>query len=339
MKKNHIIYMLLLGVIITSCRKPTDPESLTNPAGTGGYKIVKKYQTPGFAQDVIKKDNLLYIAQGEAGLLILDITDIQNPTIIASDVNNARGYSKKISMKDSMVYLAAGSYGVTSINVSNPAEPVALSYNNDMKPAKNTFVFGDYLFVSVSEDGGLISKFDEILVPNTRGKLKLSGYIQDIVVASDSNYAFAACGEVGLSMCNIKGFIDEQGYGNYYRTAWCDVPGYTESVVLNEQKSLVYTACGTAGFHIIDYSDTTNMHIAGSLDEGGYAKEIYYDEANEIVYLTAELAGLQIIDVKDATNPKLIGEIETEFALGVTIDDEYVYVADEDEGIIIISKP
>ncbi len=51
------------------------------------------------------------------------------------------------------------------------------------------------------------------------------------------------------------------------------------------------------------------------------------------------MGGLQIIDVSDFTNPKLIGVVDTEFALGLDMDDEFIYVADEDEGLIIISIP
>ncbi len=34
-----------------------------------------------------------------------------------------------------------------------------------------------------------------------------------------------------------------------------------------------------------------------------------------------------------------IGTVETELAMGLAVDDKYVYVADEQEGLIIISIP
>lgn len=79
------------------------------------------------------------------------------------------------------------------------------------------------------------------------------------------------------------------------------------------------------------------MHIVGSFDGGGYAKEILLKD--DLIYMTVELGGLQIIDVSNAADPYLVGTIETEFALGVDVDDDYVYVADEDEGLIIIEIP
>jgi hypothetical protein len=55
--------------------------------------------------------------------------------------------------------------------------------------------------------------------------------------------------------------------------------------------------------------------------------------------MTSETYGLQIIDVSDITNPVLVGIVPTSYALGLCKDDKYIYVADETEGLIIISIP
>jgi hypothetical protein len=43
--------------------------------------------------------------------------------------------------------------------------------------------------------------------------------------------------------------------------------------------------------------------------------------------------------VTDATSPKLLGAVATNMALGSDMDDHYIYLADEDEGVLVISKP
>jgi hypothetical protein len=57
------------------------------------------------------------------------------------------------------------------------------------------------------------------------------------------------------------------------------------------------------------------------------------------VYVTTELRGLQIFDVTNVNSPMRIGTVETAYAMGIAIDDKYVYIADEQEGLIIISIP
>lgn len=327
------LFVLLSGLFfLISCGKPTDPSSL-NPVGDGGYKIVSRFLTTGFAQDVVKKGNLAYIAQGEGGLMIVNVIDPKNPQAVSTTTKGVRGYSNKIAMKDSAVYLAAGSFGVTVLNVIDPNTPLVTDANSSIKPAKNFHILGDYLFTAISELGVKMAKISNPTYPDPMGIIKTSGYAQGITITADSNYLLAACGEMGLSIFNISNFKE----GTYSIVGWVDTPGYAEAVTILDNESIAFLACGTAGLQIIDFSDTSNIHIVGSFDSGGYAKELLYK--NQKIFMTAERGGLQIIDVADVTNPGLLGLVEMEYALGLGIDEEYIYVADEIEGLIIVSIP
>jgi hypothetical protein len=330
-KINILLFSALLMMI--SCGKPSDPESLD--PGSAGYKIIKRFATSGYAQDLVKKDNLLYIAQGEGGLMIVDVTNPYHPLAVSTTSEDVRGYSNKIALKDSVVYLSAGSYGVTVLNTINPDEPVVTASNLSMKPAKNLYVYGEYLFTATSEQGVKIAKISYPTQPDIRGGVKTSGYAHDVKISSDTTLMLVACGEMGLSIFNISDF--QEGYGNYPLVGWCDTPGYAETLVLLESESLAFLACGTSGLQIIDYSDLEDVHLVGSYDGAGYAKGLHYK--NEKIYLTAETAGLQIIDVSNATNPKLLGSLASEYALNIAIDDDYIYLTDEVEGLIIVSIP
>ena len=79
------------------------------------------------------------------------------------------------------------------------------------------------------------------------------------------------------------------------------------------------------------------LTIIGSYATGGYAKEVVYKDNK--VYVTTGLRGLQIFDVSNLYSPVRIGTVQTKFAKGLAVDDKYVYVADEQEGLIIISIP
>lgn len=336
MKINYLFVLLLSGLFfLIACGKPHEAESLVPDDVSGGYAIVSRFQTTAYAQDIVKKNNLVYIAQGEGGLMIVNVADPENPHAVSTTSEGVRGYSSKIAMKDSVVYLAAGSFGVSVLNVIDPDAPVVTDANSSIKPARNFHILGDYLFTAISEQGVKIAKISYPTQPDPRGVTKTSGYAHGITTTADSNYLLVACGEMGLSIFDISNF--QQGYGDYPLVGWGDTPGYAEAVIVLDDKSIAFLACGTAGLQIIDYSDTANIHIVGSYGAGGYAKELTYQ--NQRIYLTAELSGLQIIDVSDVANPYLLGSIDTEYALGLDIDEKYVYVADEREGLIIISIP
>jgi len=335
MKSFKLFILLLSGItLLFSCGKPTTPETVPVPDITGGYKIVTKYQTTGYAQDVIEKDNLLYMAQGEGGLEIIDITNPEAPQTLSITSDGARGYSAKVAVKDSAVYLAAGSFGVTTINASDPFAPEVPGSNSTEKPAKGLHIMGDYLFVAVSEQGVKYSDISIPIYPDSKGQISTSGFAYGLTTSSDSAFMFVACGEMGMYIFDISDI--EQGW--YHEVAFCNTPGKAEQVILLEEKSIAFMACGTSGLQIIDYADTSNVHIIGSFDGGGYAKDLLYD-TNDRIYLSTELSGLQIIDVSDLSNPKLIGEIDTEFSLGIDMDNDYIYLADEREGLIVIAKP
>jgi hypothetical protein len=334
MNRMILAIWLLFGLfLIMGCGKPTVPESL-NP-GSGGYTIVKRFPTYGFAQDVVKKDSLLYIAQGEGGLMIISVADPENPHTVSLTTENVRGNSIKIALKDSAAYLAAGSFGLTVIDVSNPMEPMVTVSNLSMKPAKNIHIMGNYMFVAISEQGVSISEISYPTQPDIRGGINTSGYATGLTTSADSNYIFVACGEMGLSIFDISNFQD--GFGVYPRIGWCDTPGYAEEVIVLDDESVAFVACGTSGLQIIDYSDTSNIFIAGSYDSIGYAKDLLYK--NHTIYMAAEKYGLQIIDVSNIAKPHLIGNVTTAFALGLDMDEKYIYLADETEGLVVISIP
>jgi hypothetical protein len=321
-------------ILLAGCGKPVDPETLpTEPDNSGGYKRVDTIPASGYAQDVVKRDNLLYIAQGEGGLMIVDVSG-SVPQTLSVTTENIEGYSYELTLKDSLVYMAAGSNGIFVVNIINPEEPhwipITLTSNVNVK---NVYVKGNFLFNSIGEHGVSIYKVADPLDPIYLGDIQTPGFGHDVEVTADTSLLIVACGELGLSMYNISEF--QQGNTSFIGS--CDTPGYAEEVALSSDESFAFLACGTSGLQIMDISDTTEIHIVGSYDGGGYAKSLKLK--GNLIYMAAELSGLQVIDVSNVTSPVLAGTIDTEFAVGLEIDDNYVYVTDETEGLLMISIP
>ena len=336
MSINKLSVWLICGfLLLIACGKPVTPETLIPDDISGGYKIVRVFTTPGYAQDVLKKDNLLYIAQGEGGLLIVNVANPADPQIVSQTTDNVRGYSSKIAMKDSAVYLAAGTFGVSVVNAVNPDTPFVTVSNLGMKPARDFLILGNFMFAAVSEQGINIADISYPTEPDIRGGLTTVGYAYGLAASTDSNFLYAACGEMGMSIYDISNF--QEGYGTYQLVGWCDAPGDAEAISVIDDRKIAFLACGTGGLQIMDYSDTSDIFITGSYDSIGYAKDLIYD--NDLIYMTTETYGLQIIDVSDITKPVLVGIVPTSYALGLCKDDKYIYVADETEGLIIISIP
>jgi len=336
MKMNKLFIIGLFGLsLLISCGKPNHPESIVPDDTSGGYKIEKKITTAGYAQDVLLKDNLLYISQGEGGLLIMDVSDPLNPETVSMTVEHLQGYSNRLAMQDSILYISAGTNGTFVVNVSDPFAPFRVEVSSPFKPARVVHVFRGYLFTSVSENGVKLSDISYPSEPDPRGSISTPGYAYGMATTADSNYLMVACGEMGLSVYDI--YKLKEGFGPYKQVGWCDTPGYAEEVAVDDARSLAFMTCGTAGLQIIDYSDTTNIHITGFYDGSGYAKSLIYKDQQ--VFIAAELSGLQVVDVSNPANPALIGEVDTDFAWALDMDENYIYLADDKEGVLVISIP
>ena len=107
--------------------------------------------------------------------------------------------------------------------------------------------------------------------------------------------------------------------------------------VTTKDDSIAFVACGTGGIFVVNFANRDTLKVIGGYATGGYAKEVAY--RNNRLYVTTELRGLQIFSVADLASPQLIGAIHTSYALGVEVDEHYVYVADETDGLIIIAIP
>lgn len=329
---NYLILSLAFMLLI-SCGTPNDPESIIG--GDGGYKIVSKYVTSGYAQDVVINDKLAFVAQGEGGLMIINIDNPHTPMELSTVAQELKGYGYKIENKDSVVYIAAGGFGVSVVDASNPAEPVVTATNLAMKPAKSFEIMENFLFTAIGEYGFKVSDISYPTQPDIRGETITPGFAQGICVSPDSNFLLIACGEMGFAVFDISEL--QNGWGTYPIFGWVDTPGYAEDVEVHPDLPYAFIASGTGGLIIADYSDSGNVKIVSSFSTGGYAKEVVYQEGK--AYVTTELRGLQIIDVSNINSPSRIGTVETAFAMGLTVDDKYIYVADENEGLIIISIP
>jgi hypothetical protein len=332
MKKIFLISALVI-IFIISCGSPNDPESIIE--GNNGYKIISKYGTSGYAQDVVKKDSLLFVAQGEGGLSIINVKDPSNPKLVSEVISSLRGYSYKVANKDSVVYIAAGNFGVSVVNVANPFDPVVTANNLPMKPARNLFVSGDYLFTAISEQGFNIADISYPVYPDVRATNLTPGYAHSVVTTNDNKYLLVASGELGFSMIDISDF--QQGFGEYPIAGWLDTPGYAVDIINHPTLPVAFLACGTGGLVIIDYADTSSIKITGTFNTGGYAKELCFKD--DKIFITTETGGLQIIDVTNLTSPKRIATIQTKYAMGIFNDGKYIYIADENEGIIVVEIP
>ncbi|MCK4249879.1 T9SS type A sorting domain-containing protein [candidate division WOR-3 bacterium] len=110
------------------------------------------YDTPGTANGVFVTNDLAYVADGDAGLRIVDVTDPTNPQEIG--FCDTPDTADKIVVSGSYAYIADGDSGFCVIDISDPANPYEITRYNTIGKAKDIAVRGDTIFL-ISYSAGL----------------------------------------------------------------------------------------------------------------------------------------------------------------------------------------
>ena len=114
------------------------------------------YDTPGYARDVTIAGGYAFVADGNQGLRIIDISGPSRPVEIGAI--GARGTTLGVAVSGTNAYIADYSRGLRVIDVSNPARPlesVQLPYSAFMQYANGVAVLSPNVYVA-GWDGGLV---------------------------------------------------------------------------------------------------------------------------------------------------------------------------------------
>lgn len=91
--------------------------------------IVADIDVPGSAMAVKVVDNYMIVACKEEGLVIFDITDINNPSEVY--YQNTSGYAQNLAIEGNLMALASGGGGVYVYDITSLAAPVYLGKIDD----------------------------------------------------------------------------------------------------------------------------------------------------------------------------------------------------------------
>ncbi len=89
-----------------------------------GHRI-SLVNTPGEALYVLRYENYLYVADRQAGLQVIDITDINNPTLLEDFAYDTSGYAQSLDIdsENNLLSVASGGGGVYVFHLNYPQKP------------------------------------------------------------------------------------------------------------------------------------------------------------------------------------------------------------------------
>ncbi len=176
---------------------------------------VSNLTTEGTAVDIaLSKDgNTAYIASGEGGLEIIDISNPDHPRYIKS--YDLYDYINFVEVKDNIVYAAYVTENMTpymsvrAFDISNPYNPRYIGYNEYRSSVAHYQAKRADLLVETNDDGILVYKKDGATYKNA-GNYNLGDHAYAVALKGD--YIFVANGRDGLRV--LKG--DLGGYSGRF---------------------------------------------------------------------------------------------------------------------------
>ena len=215
----------------------TSPPTLT---------VYSTYNSPGFAYSVLVKDGGInvddkaYVADGVAGLRILNVPTPVNPAEVG--FLDTTGTTRDVYVAGTKAYLADDNGGLRVVNVSNPAAPALLGSYATSGAASRVFASGNTAYIGSSAGLHVLDVTNPANIAEL-GFFDTTDSVQGLHVVGST--AYVATFSAGVRIVNVTTPANLTEVGFY------DTPGIGEDLfVVN---GLIYLADGNNGLVILRY--------------------------------------------------------------------------------------
>jgi hypothetical protein len=281
--------------------------------------------TPGTAEGVAIVSGLAYVADGQAGLQVIDVSDPTAPTVVGA--LDTPGYAYALAVIGSHAFVADGSSGLRIIDVADPAAPTLVGTYDTPGLAIDLTVDGDLALVADIQGRLVLLDITDVTAPSLLATYGTppSSNCYDVAVSGD--LAFVTVQGAGLLVLDI---VDPAAPA---LLATLSTPGVPDGVAV--AGDIVFVADGDQGVQVFDVTDPGAPIPLTSIDTPGFAIDVMVD--GDALYVADAGGGLQILDVSDPAQPQPLAGINTVASTrAVAIGGELAYIAEGGAGLRIV---
>ena len=313
---------------------PSDGDIIgANLVGT----ILETVTSSGQARDVALSNdgNTLFVADYNAGLRIIDVTDPINAVqlgVVDTAAGTARGIA--VSSDNKTVYLANAQTGLQLVDVSDLSSPALLGVYNTPGTAQDVIISPDGNTAFVADNAGGLQIIDVSNTTNPSLISSLGAYTSayDIDVSADGNFVYIADQVLGL------GVVSVEDISNPISRATLATDGFASGVKLSNNGQKAYLADFNSGVQIFDLTNPDAPIKVGSFDTSGSSYKIDVSNDGEKIYV-ADSTGLKVLDVRTPASVELLADIILDgvsYGVASGADGNSVFVASGSGGINVV---
>ncbi len=293
-----------------------------------GDEVIFSYENSALwngMKDVKVKGDYAYCAFNY-GLLILDISDINNPQPV-SQVFMPDGDAWRIALDSNYAYVADGYGGLQIADISDPAQPSLIGTLETSGYCYDVAVLGDYAILADGPGGFLVIDISDRTSPQQVASLSLSAETFAIAIMGD--LAYMGCGHDGLKIVDISDISNP-----YPRGSLGDIGNLFD---LEVRGNYAFLAAEVRGIFSADISDPDEPFLASQrISKIGALGIALKDDYAYVTYGMA--AGLQVFDISDPIVPRHVAQLEIPGStLGVNVSGNFAFVAGWYSGLQIIN--
>jgi hypothetical protein len=197
----------------------------------------------GYCFDVARDAERLYVAAGDAGLHILDVSE---GTLRYLRSYHDRGYYRNLKLSDGRAYVADGDRGLVVLDITHDV-PVTVWGQGGVK-GKGVHIEGDKVYLAAAQDGLFIFDIADPDAPEVLGQFEALENAWDVWV--NDGIAYVGDCDKGVSAIDISTPDHPRQVGFI---TWSEEDPYAE--IVRGEGDVVYVAARHHGLIILDVSD------------------------------------------------------------------------------------
>ena len=287
------------------------------------FSLAGSYSTSDRAYGVAVAGNHALVADANAGLQVIAISDPTNPTLAGG--YDTPGLAHGVAVAGDHVFVADWDFGLQVIDISDPTAPFLAGSYDTPGSALAVALAGDHAYVADRDSGLVVIDISDPTTPTIAGAYSTPNIAYGIAVSG--NFAFVADGTSGLQVIDIGDPTAPNVSGSYNTT------GSARGVAVDG--FYAYVADAASGLQVIDISNPNAPTLAGTYDTPSFAYRVAV--AGDRVYVADHSAGLLVVDVSNPAIPMLIDSYDTAgSARDIAVAGDYAYVGDHSAGLAVI---
>ena len=273
--------------------------------------------------EIIVSNEIAYVADGANGMLILNISNINDRTLLGKF--ETEGAAENIIVMNDRIYLTVENflYLINSSDLSNPEE---LNHYNTSGNINDIAVINETVYLTDDEQGLTI------LDTSSDNPIKIGDF--NIVNASfqsvsiENEVAYVATRNEGFIILNVSRPNLPQILGE------CNLTGSLSTVYING--TVAFISAEDQGFHLVNITNLYDPGLINTFNTTGNSTDILID--GNIVYVTDNIVGIIRYEFDNYldTNPDITNHTLNGIAKKMFIDNNYMFVSEGTRGLEII---